>query len=509
MFSRLAEGIAAALERHLWRWASLFAALLLACTIVRDIRGKLWIDEFCTLEVARQTIPMGIIRAVLEGADAQPPLYAMLVHATLPLVHSDPLAIRLPSTLGYCATFFCLLAFYRRGMPAVYAFAAAMLVSVDCLYFSHTGRPYGLVLGCAAGALLSWRAATSGAHRRLGILGLAFCLAVMPALHFFAMLFLGPLLLAEIVRWRSSGKPDAAVLAAMTAPVLVMAAHYPLIAADRRFMAHYWSPASWSMIPQFYQSYFLPMLGVCLLPLISIQVLPKGLSQPAAGQQRWRFDEWVALVALAAMPVVAVAVSTFTTHSFVPRYAIWAVLGLAALTGALIAAAAGNRAATGAILLCCSLGALTVLETAALLRTPVLLGGGTSPETLASLPDSAEPIVVNDLNVFLELAYYAAPRVRERLVCPISFDLDLRYRKQDTSALLRTGLSHTTTLPIVSLDAFLAAHRRFLVTAVPWDYLPKHLAATGYRMAAIRRTPDVVVYEATLPETAAAVPPPR
>ena len=148
-----------------------------------------------------------------------------------PAVKLEALALRLPATLGYCAMVLCLMAFCRRRLPAVYSFVATLFACDALLFYSTEGRCYGMVLGCAAGALLCWQMAMEGRRRALSVTLLAFCLALMTALHYHAIFFLVPLAVAEIVRCRKSLKPDLAIMAAMLPAVLVLAVHYPLIRA--------------------------------------------------------------------------------------------------------------------------------------------------------------------------------------------------------------------------------------------------------------------------------------
>ena len=177
---RLADKVIASLEKHFWWWATGFTLLFLAASIVRDLRTTLWFDELFTLHLAKLASPQEII----AFNDASPPLYPIIVHWLLPIVGNEALALRLPATVGYCAMLLCLWAFCRRRLPAAFAFAASLLTFERGLYFATEGRPYGLVLGCAAGALLCWQMAAEGRRRGLTIALLAICLALMVALHY-------------------------------------------------------------------------------------------------------------------------------------------------------------------------------------------------------------------------------------------------------------------------------------------------------------------------------------
>jgi hypothetical protein len=62
---------------------------------------------------------------------------------------------------------------------------------------------------------------------------------LMVALHYYSIFFLVPLVLAEVVRWRVSRKVDLVILGSMVPAVGILAVHYPLIAAGRRFLPHF------------------------------------------------------------------------------------------------------------------------------------------------------------------------------------------------------------------------------------------------------------------------------
>src|SRR5438270_6839778 len=59
-------------------------------------REKMWLDEFYTLYMAHQPTASEIARATMDGADAAPPLYSILVHSLLPSFHNEAFAVRLP-----------------------------------------------------------------------------------------------------------------------------------------------------------------------------------------------------------------------------------------------------------------------------------------------------------------------------------------------------------------------------------------------------------------------------
>ena len=502
VFIRVSDAINAALERHFRSWTILFVVLFLAGAIAKDVRTPMWMDELFTLHIAQQAGAAEIVKATLEGSDSAPPLYAMIVRAILPVVKNEALAVRLPSTLGYCGMLLCLLAFCRRRLPAAYAMAAALLASDACLAYSIEGRSYGVVLGCAAGALLCWQSAIDGRRRTLAIPLFALCVALMTAMHYYSVFFLVPLFLAEMVRWRTSRKLDLSVLAAMAPALLVLGLHYPFIAAATMFQKHYWSPAAWRHIPEFYDAYFVKILERCALPVGMLAVFWTTSYDRSAKQPGLVLPEWVATGALSLMPLCVVVLSKYTTHVFVSRYVLWAVPGFAILVAALLCRAARGRAVVGVSLL----GLLVVLAAMGevgylrhVRERPALREGEVVRQALTSLPDGTEPIVVADSHVFMELSYYAEGRIRERLIYPVSRDLELRYLGRDTSSLVLTALSHRTKLHIVGYDAVVAAQPRFVLAALPNNYLLQELIKAGYRVVPIGSSIPPVLYEVKAP----------
>lgn len=493
---RVADEVSLILEKHFWPSAVILVVAFLACAIARDVRNMMWIDELYTLHMSEQSSFGEIVKATLEGCDGAPPLYAVIVRSILPWVRPEALAVRLPATLGYCGMLLCLVAFCRRRLPGVYSLVAALLACNASLEYSTEGRGYGVVLWCAAASLLCWQAAADGVRRLLAIPLLAFFLALMVAMHYYAIFFLVPLLLAEIARWRASGKPDLAMLAAMIPVLLLLGLHYPLIAAGKQFSDHYWSPASWRSVPAMYLGYFVKM---CLLPVVLAAVFSIAPNLPLSKPMGLTIPEWIVTGSFSLMPLFLVVLSTYTTHMFVDRYALWAVPGIAVLVAALLWAAARGRSVVGVSTLFL-LVTLTAAKLVCDLRDkPVLREGEAVRQALATLRDDSEPIVVADHHVFMELSYYAVPRIRGRLLYPVSRDLDLRYYNVDTGSILMTALSRRSSLRIMAYDAILAAYPHFVLAAMSKDYLPRHLAAAGYRMVPIGSSEAPALYEVEAP----------
>ena len=491
----LADRINASLEKHYWRWVSASTLIFFVLSIVRDLRTTMWFDELFTLYLAK----LGSGQEIIAFSDASPPLYPIIVQWLLPIIGNDALALRLPSTLGYCAMMVCLWAFCRRRLPAVFAFAATLLTFERGLYFATEGRAYGLVLGCAAGALLCWQMAAGGRRRAWALTLLAFCSALAVALHYYAIFLLVPLFLAELVRSRTFRKIDVGIAAAMVPAPLVLGLHYALFVAGQDYGTHFWAQPSLSAIAPFYERFLLPPL--ILGGFAFVAALLAGSSAPPRERSQtptFPLHEWTLIVALVLLPPVVIVVSMYTTHVFFERYILWAVIGFALLGAAILSAAVRGRPAVGIALIVVSTASMARLEIRPLIEPPILrTAEGLRQELDKTARDSPEPIVVANAHAFMELSYYLDSPLRERLAFPLSRELDLKYRGFDTDALTLGPLAQRGQISAKPYEDIVAENKRFLLAATQYDYLVQHLTQAGYRVTPIRET--TMLYEVQAP----------
>ena len=162
----------------------------------------LWYDELFTLYVASETTVGATLRALLAGADTNPPIDYLLRHASLALLGDSTVAFRWPSALAFVAGLFAIYFYVRRRtgfVPAAAAFALPILATAA--YFAHEGRAYALLFASAPIALWAWQRATERERpaARLTVLFLALCLG--PYSHYFGVLNFLPVAVGEA--WRS------------------------------------------------------------------------------------------------------------------------------------------------------------------------------------------------------------------------------------------------------------------------------------------------------------------
>jgi hypothetical protein len=307
----------------------------------------------------------------------------------------------------------------------------------------------------------------------------------MVALHYFAIFFLVPLFLAEIVRWRASGRVDFGIWAAMVPAPFVLGLHYALFVANQNDEMHFWAQPSLEVIAPFYARFALPPLILCGLAFSIVALLAGSSAQRRETMQKTNLQlhEWTAVAAFVLMPAVVIVVSMYTTRAFVERYILWEVIGFSLLGAACLSAAVRGRAAVGVALIAIAIVAMARLEIGPLLETPVLRTAEGVRQELDKIPsDGSEPIVIANAHMFMELSYYLNPPLRERLVYPLSRDLDMQYRGFDTDALTLGPLGQRAQVHVKAYDEILLENKRFLLAATKNDYLAQHLAAAGYRV---------------------------
>ncbi len=498
-FSRAGEHIDAALASHFWSYAAVLLLLFLACSIAQDLRLKMWNEEIVTLYVSQQGTPIEIVKATKDGMDATPPLYPVIVSAIRPFVTQDALAVRLPSTLGFTVMLLFVLAFCRRRMPAADAFIAALLAALACGFYATEGRCYGLVLGCAAGALFSWQTITQRTPRIAWLIVLAVFLMLATALNYYSIFLLVPLAVGELVRWRQREKVDFAICAAMLPALATLTLHYPLIMAGTRYLSHFWTPglASWRQIPDFYLQFSLLPAGVVLVAFLAHGMNSDSSGSPSAVRPpALPAHESAAIVTLALMPPLLIAISMYTTHIFLARYALWSVIGLAIAAAWLLWLGSAKQPGVGIAVLAILVSILAVEQWRGLRQEATLRQGESILHEVESVPDGPEPIVISFNHAFMELSYYAEPHMRDRLVYAQSRGLELYYTGSELDYVLLSARARRTQLRIVELDSFLRTNPRFLLVATAKDYLPRYLMMAGYHLVPIHSGDTCVLYEA-------------
>ncbi|QEL16513.1 glycosyltransferase family 39 protein [Limnoglobus roseus] len=308
--------------------------VLLRCAALR----RYWFDELFTLHLARS--PQSLWSNLASGLDNNPPLSYLLTALSVGIFGEVEWAVRLPAVLGAVLSGLCLYLFVRHRRGPAEAFLALSIVTISPAVWAYflEARPYGLAVGFTASALLAWQRGWKLTFAASCVLGLSS--------HYFFVVPMVAFGLAELIRTAQNRKLDRGMAAGFVAVIVTLAALYPLWGyGPQAYAAGFWSkvkftrPAVESVFQDFTRKEMLPPLAVALIVGI------------VAGRRRdeaapYPLAEAVALAALAAGPIIGVAVGAKVTGAFYYRYVLPSVLGFGAVFAfAVSRAAGGNRAA--------------------------------------------------------------------------------------------------------------------------------------------------------------------
>lgn len=498
----VAEWLDGFIERNPWRCAGVFVSIFFAAQLARAAKSLLWTDEIATFYTSQQRNVAAVVASIRGGCDGMPPLYALILHAVQPVLGNSPLVLRLPSVIGFCVMSLCVFAFVKLRYSIVYAAMASAFTVNACLPGLPWARSYGLVLACASGALLAWRSAAEGRHRRAALVALALCLGFATALHYYAVFLTVPFVAGETVRWYRSRKMDLPMLAAMAAAPLALLLHWPLLRADMRAFVARTPP---EFILQFYWFSFF-RFALILLAGAAFAILwefrLKSAKQTGA-QSRVPAHEWACLGVLTLMPLVLTLASWVTATVVEGRYVAWSAIGLGVLAAAALHPGARRRTFAGVIVLVLLIGILTFRIARDLVRPIGLREGETIRTVLAHVPGDPAPIVVAARGgAFLEAWFYADAGLRRRMVYLVNPELERRYYGSEgggqyLSALRRWGAP----IRLSIYEDFLRSTPRFLLAVDSGDWILAQLRHGGYSIIPLRSEAPGRLYLVVAPVT--------
>jgi hypothetical protein len=414
-----------------------FTILYLALTCVTASKRMLWNDELFTLYTSRLPTFSDIWSALSTGADQIPPFFHLLTRASFSVLGIFELSVRLPEVVGFWIMSLCLFYFVSKRSSALYGFAAMLFPLATAAYdYAYEARPYGVVLGFSALALLCWQSAAERRRRNLSLVALALSVAGALSSHYFAVLIFFPIAFGELVRSFSRRRVDIPIWVALGTGMSVLLIFLPLIERSKSYSAHFWSPPKWILLPGFY--YFL--LAPAVLSLVAA-FLTAAVPWPAAVEDSNRridnssavtpIHELAAVFGFIAIPLIGVIFAQVFTGAFVYRYALPAVIGFSILFAFAVNRMANGRSIIGAaFVISLGIGFIFVgLRNFQSLNT-ISLNQTKTYEFLRAEGDSKLPIVAGDLHTFMLLAYYAPPDISSRLVYLADSQASLRYLDQ-------------------------------------------------------------------------------
>jgi hypothetical protein len=301
------------------------------------VRAPLWNDELYTWYFAQLSTMRDVWDALETGVEQLPPAYYALTRASLTLFGDNEIGLRIPSLLGFLLACSCVYAVVARRTSTWYGLVAALvLLASGAAPYAWEARPYALVLGFAAAAILCHQLRADGVRPRLAVVGLALALAAATAVHYYGALVVVPIALAEAVRASMRRELDRSVVAALFAPLVPLAVSIPLLQEARHYRGAFWTEFDLGSAPEFF-------VFLLRAEVFSPARIPTWLGLAIAGvvigaslvvllrQQRFAQVEIGAAVGFLLLPVVGVLVGELVTGAYVERYVLSAAIGPALL----------------------------------------------------------------------------------------------------------------------------------------------------------------------------------
>lgn len=451
-----------------WRWLAGGLSLMhLACALVLAERKLLWNDELYTYYIATQPTLHDLRQALLTGAEQIPWTFHLMTRAVLELVGMGPISIRTPQILGFLVMMWSLRGFVARGTSSFYGLIAmAFPLLTDAYRYAYEARPYGVMLGLAGLALISWQAAARGESRRLSLVMLTLSLAASLATHYYAILIFFALGTGELVRTWTQKRVDPAVWGAFTlAGIIPLLAFSEFMVQAANYSTAFWAQLHPSGVPSFYREMLAPASFPIAATLFVGLLYSTYAPHVATGGDRKLVPahEVAAAIAFAALPLVAYVIALLVTKAFLSRYCVAAVIGLSVLPALGLYCLPRGRALMGVTFLaavCCWFPLQQY-------RTLKALADQASSRfaSIALLEKRASgglPIVASEPHVFMSLAHYAPPMIRARLIYLSDPEASLRHlghNSVDRGMLDLVGPWFH--LPVEEFDSYVRANTRF------------------------------------------------
>jgi hypothetical protein len=442
-----------------------------------------WHDEIYTITIT--ALPLREQwNALLAGVDAQPPLFFAITRLCYWLAGDGHIAMRLPGIVGVMTGVMSVGVIVRRRNGGLAGLLGMLLLLNSIAYtYAYEARPYGLVIGFSGLALVCWQAAAASAHRRAGWLaGTAVALAAAVSCHYFTVLLLAPLALAEAARFLKSRRPDWPMWLALCAPLAPLIVFLPMINVVRSFATGFFSPPQLRTIVELYESGSAGLI-VPFMAVIGVSAMIFGLGGRANERDNRPsnvpFHEWICAIALLLLPLIAYA-GGFVTGGFVPRYSIQWVLGFSIIVPFIVSSVRG----AGRVVLIAAVGVLylwtagrQVSSARWLLRDPPTIVS-VYPSLLTAVNRDL-PVVITHGHVFLVLRHYA-PQISGRLFYLSKLSGPDAIHDQGYRDFLK--LTRYKPLNLEDIDAFSAQHQRFLVYGPTRFWLTGQLLQRGARL---------------------------
>ena len=402
------------------------ATLFVAGVLISRAR-PFWFDEIFTWSIAHPGGSSSIIDQLRHQVDQQPPPFFWLTRLAFLFTSNEHIAARLPGVFGFWLMTVCVFRFVqRRGGVLLGSLAVGVILNTLAVRHFVEARPYGLVLGFSALALVSWQAASEPDRRLWSLAGIAVGIAGCVSSSYYGVLVVVPVALAELVRTATrrhltSRAVDIRVWLALALGAATAIPWVPLALSGVSSLSgkNWATPHRFSFVGAYTE--LLSPLSLLILASAILIGIHTAVSAPWASRpattMHFSWPEMAAVVTFALIPLIGLIVALVWINAYNARYVLVGVVGV----GILLAIVAWNAVRGSPLVLLCLLVA-AVFGAAANGARQFYYGGSRQPANSFALADvvsgqpASLPIVVDDPLACLEMMHYGQPEFTRRLV---------------------------------------------------------------------------------------------
>ena len=407
LFSGLGEWVNA----HPRAALTVLFAIYVCAHLGYSLRVPLWHDELFTYYIA-QAPSIGSLLHLTRTIDLNPPLSYLITRLIFHLLGAGTLQTRLPEMLGYSLAFIGLFVFVRRRAGNSYGvLAAAILLASKATEPAIDGRPYGLMFGFGALALVAWQSSTiaqteSRSTLRCDLL-LALAATALLLTHVFGLFLWAALFAAEVVQALEARRLVALRILALTLPLAATWTWVPIfrLHAQGSFPPAFQAHVS-QILPYYSERLSRELISIiCTIVLLAI-LAGRQYLRPAA---RFAFTraELTAAIVIAGAPIVLIVRLASEHAAFFYRYGDVALLGFAILITALLFRLGANRSTPAVLAAVVFLMVSSRWQHAVTFAAQGHIFHHTEPPLIPYQPEALAvrdaPIVVNSGIVYIEM----------------------------------------------------------------------------------------------------------
>jgi len=487
-------------------WSILFYTIFfLGSTLAASRMRPFWYDELATYYICMLSDWNTVRTALAAGADLNPPTFYAVTRFSQAIFGTSEVATRLPATLGFLLMLICLHRFIARRTGYAIAFASICFPLVTGAHaWAYEARPYGLMLGLVAVAMLFWqRAGSVPSPHPADCIGLLISLTLAVTTQAYAVLAIGPFILSEVVRYILVREARWTIWLALIAPFSALGFYIPLFANHNTVVLNnaMFRPELASIA-----SFFHMLLNPTLFPLLLVLIFlvwtktQPGQPTPETPSTPIPAEELTLAFGFLLVPVAAIIVAVGITHIYFDRYGLPAVLG-ATLCVAYLLARVGNRrvpiVASAVFLFWFLLNAIPFTIFHQVMTTPA----GPQPAKIENIRPDLQVVVSSGLD-FLTYAHYSEPRLRQRMNYLVDPKLAVGYTGANAFDVAYPIMKKWLNLPgsVESYEQFMARSKPFLLLGPsfhPLDWLTKKLIDDGATVKIVYLHPNMIVCEVT------------